>query len=219
MRNDRRAMGSSTLVLAVLYGLSLGVATGCQQYAKITWDPPQSIEVTGKTPLAVGDLAQDRRKDQTEVIGKHTFTVFAIPVSDLKAHGTTPVRQSFDQAVKDALEAAGYELVEAERALEDCPVLRGEVNTCWWWSYTWLWPFVLEGGQNKVTLFLENRDGTVLWQHEFSRMEPGLPFGGAYAFDLMIKWSMSKLVQDIARECSSDGFKTVLRKGSALVTR
>ncbi len=101
----------------------------------------------------------------------------------------------------------------AAKAPADVPILRGEVNACWWWSYTWLWPIVLEGGQNKVTLFLEDRDGTVLWKRGFRGMQPGLGIFGAYGYNLMIKWSMSRIVRNIARACTSEEFKAALRKG------
>ena len=193
--------------------------TGCQQYAKITWEPPKVAEakVTRKLPLAVGELAALNRKGGIwdsdpgdQVIGKHTFTVLAIPVGSLNAHKGTPVRPSFEHAVRDALAAAGYELVPAAEAPASAPVLRGEINACWWWSYTWAWPVVVQGGENKVTLVLEARDGTELWRKEFSRIEPGVAPGGAFGFDLMIKWSMTKLVQDIVEACSSDEFRGAL---------
>jgi hypothetical protein len=191
--------------------------SGCQQYVRIAWDVPRPVEVNEKTMLAVGDLAVINRDPvlyeshpSDAVIGKHTFTVFAIPVGNICTHPSTPLKASFDRAVRDALGAAGYDLVEASEAPADTPVLRGEVNACWWWSYTWLWPLVVQGGENKVTLYLERRDGTLLWKREFSRIEPGLVPFGAFAFDLMVKWSMTKLVQDIVRATSSDDFKAAL---------
>lgn len=120
---------------------------------------------------------------------------------------------AFSCCARSALEAAGYELVSASDAPKDAPVLRGEVNACWWWSYSWFWPVVVQGGENKVTLFLDSSNGENLWKHEFSRIEPGISAGTSYGFDLMIKWSMTKLVQDIVRECSTDGFKATLTTG------
>ncbi len=172
--------------------------------------------------MAVGDLAELKRKggiwdrNPTEaVIGKHTVTVFALPLGSIATHKSTPLKKSFGAAVTDALEAAGYELVPASEAPADALVLRGEVNACWWWSYFYFWPVVVQGGENKVTLFLETRDGITLWKHKFSRIAPGVTPGGAFAFDLMIKWSMTKLVQDIVRECSSEEFKAALASAAA----
>ncbi len=209
-------------ILRILFGVILTTASGCQHYAKITWDTPSPVLVEEQTPLAVDDLAElkrdggiwDRHPTQA-VIGKHTATIFAIPVGSINTHKSTPLKQSFAQAITDALEASGYELVAASQAPHDAPVLRGEVNACWWWSYSYLWPAIVQGGRNKVTLILESRDGKPLWKREFSRIETGITPVGAYAFDLMIKWSMTKLVQDIARECSSQEFRAALRKGRA----
>jgi hypothetical protein len=168
--------------------------------------------------LAVADLAEvklrkvawdgGRKKGQ---IGRHTWTVFALPGFFIYPHKETPLKPSFDRAVRQALHAAGYELMDASDAPPRAPILRGEVNACWWWSYTWFWPLVVQGGQNKITLVVESRDRQVLWKREFSRAEPGLPIGGAYGFGLMMKWSMTKLVQDMMKDCSSEEFKKALQ--------
>ena len=207
------------LTLGFGSAICLGLVTGCQTYAMITWDRPNPAETSGKTVLAVGDLAQLKRQAQLyephpddTCIGKHTFTVFGFPVGNIHPHSSTPLKQSFDRAVREALTAAGYQLVNASGGSASGPVLRGEVNACWWWSYTWFWPVVMQGGENKLTLVLEGRDGTVLWKRQFSRIEPGIAAGGAYGFDLMIKWSMTKLLQDIVRETSSAEFKAALRQ-------
>jgi hypothetical protein len=218
-----RMWSGSLLVPAVLLA---GAATGCQQYAKVTWDSPKAVAVDKKVPLMVSDLSKLNRqsqlyepKPQGESIGKHTFTVFAIPVGNLNADTSTPIKRSFDRAVREAVQAAGYELVEADKAHPDSPVLRGEVLACWWWSYSWTWPFNVQGGENKVLLVLETPDGTVLWKKEFSRIEPGIGLGGSYGFDLMIKWSMTKLLEDIVAGCSSDEFKAALAKGAPVALK
>ncbi len=211
-----------TLVLTALCGPMLAAASGCQQYAKIAWDKPAPITVEKKIPLAVADLAELKRRSELwdsrpsdAVIGKHTVTVFALPAGSINTHESTPLKESFASAVRDALEAAGYELMPASEAPAEAPVLRGEVNACWWWSYSWFWPVVVQGGENKVTLVLETRDGRPVWKYTFSRIEPGVTPGAAYAFDLMIKWSMTKLLQDIVRECASEDFKAALGNSSA----
>jgi len=212
-----------SLALTLVGGL-MAATSGCQQYAKITWDKPAPTAIEKKTPLAVGDLAELKRRSElwdrcpTEaVIGKHTVTVFALPAGNINTHESTPLKQSFASAVRDALEAVGYELIPADNAPAAAPVLRGEVNACWWWSYSWFWPVVVQGGENKVTLVLESREGQRLWQRTFSRIQPGVAPGVACAFDLMIKSSMTKLVQDIVRACSSDEFKVALGEAATAV--
>ena len=219
MNNHIQLKTCSGTNLGILSCLFAVLASGCQQYAKITWEVPEALPVGKRTLLATGELAKLSRKGKLSdanpsdaTIGKHTFTVFAIPAGNINAHQTTPLQPSFESAIRDALTAAGYELVDALSAPRDTPVLRGELNECWWWSYSWFWPLMVQGGQNKVTLFLENRDGTVLWKRSFSRIEPGLALGGSYGIDLMIKWSMTKLLKDIVRECSSEEFKAALRQ-------
>ena len=90
--------------LMVCLGL-LVTTTGCQQYAKITWQKPSPVPVEHKTRLAIGDLAELKRRSElwdsqpTEaVIGKHTVTVFALPAGNLNTHGSTPLKKSFASA-------------------------------------------------------------------------------------------------------------------------
>jgi hypothetical protein len=219
--NDRfHRKTRDVIVLAALSGFLVPLTTGCQSYARITWDIPKAVHAQKKTVLAVGDLAELKRKGAlwdrhpTEsVIGRHTITIFAIPMGHINTHATTPLRQSFAQAVRDALQAAGYDLVDAAQAPKDSPVLRGEVTACWWFSYMWFWPFVIQGGQNQITLFLDAPDGTTLWKQKFSRAEPGLALVGSYGYDLMIKWSMTKLLRDIVRAVSSEEFNAALGAG------
>ncbi len=220
MKDPFVAKTGTTVVFGILCGVFVAAGTGCQSYARITWKTPQMNPVERKVQLGVADLSELKRKGAIfdrhppeAVIGRHTFTVFAIPMGHINAHGTTPLKASFDRAVRDALGAAGYELVDAANAPKDAPILRGEVTACWWWSYTWLWPIVVQGGQNQITLFLEAQDGTTLWKRKFSRYQPGFGFGGAYGYNLMIKWSMTKLVRDIVRACTSEEFKAALRTG------
>lgn len=76
----------------------------------------------------------------------------------------------------------------------------------------WLCPSLAEGGQNKVALVLEHRDGTALWRREFAEIQLELGLGRTHGFDLMIKRSSTKLVRDIAHAVSCEEFKAALSK-------
>jgi hypothetical protein len=211
----KRNMMATGLVAIVLLPVSL---VGCQQHARIEWDPLEPCNVAQKTPVVVGDLAEIRREEipllgvpQGEEIGKHTFTVFAIPVGSINADQSTPLKATFEKAVRESLEAAGFEIVPPDKAPAGSARLRGELRECWWWSYTWFWPLVIQGGRNRVALCVEDSSGNQLWEHEFSRAEPGMALGGSYALDLMVKWSMTKLTKDIVEECSGEAFRAAIQ--------
>lgn len=219
MNNQFHRKIRSAIILVALSGFLVTLTPGCQSYARITWDSPKPFRQHKKTTLGVGDLAELNRKGAMfdrhppqGVIGRHTITVFAIPIGHISTHENTPLKESFEQAVRDALESTSYDLVDAPHAPKDSPILRGEVTACWWWSYSWFWPIVIQGGQNQITLFLETPDGVTLWKHKFSRAEPGVALVGSYGYDQMIKKSMTKLLQDIVREVSSKEFKAALSK-------
>ena len=97
-----------SFIHAICSCVFLSIASGCQQYAKITWDPPKSRAAEKQGQLVVGDLSTLNRKwelwegkpGSKATIGKHTFTVFALPVGNINAHESTPVKESFDKAVR-----------------------------------------------------------------------------------------------------------------------
>lgn len=193
------------LPLIALLAASL-LAAGCQSSARIAWDPPKAAP-SEKSVLYVGDLAALDRHDAVwgsatngESIGKHTFTVFAIPVGNINADPETPVQPSFDHATRDALKAAGYELRPAAEAPKGAPILKGEVRQCQFWSYSWFWPVFVQGGDVKVALRFENADGTSPWSKEFHGSGPGMGFVGSFGFDTMVKTAMNGMVSDITSE-------------------
>ena len=110
---------SRTLVLSsIVLCAALAVLSGCQQCARIDWDKPE-VACQDATPLYVGELCVDKRGGgiwgsgaEGESIGKHTFTVFAIPVGNINAHPDTPLKPSIDRAMREALTAAGYDLLQ-----------------------------------------------------------------------------------------------------------
>ncbi len=88
---------------AVCLGV-VAMATGCQRCARIAWDVPATKKTDNHLTLAVGDLAKLSRtggmgnSEPTEdIIGNHTFTVFALPVGNIKADESTPVKESFER--------------------------------------------------------------------------------------------------------------------------
>ena len=74
------------LRIAMQFALVLFATGACQQYARITWESPQPAGGEEKTPLAVADLSLLKLQGQAwdegrpqNTIGRHTWTVFALP--------------------------------------------------------------------------------------------------------------------------------------------
>jgi len=190
------------------------MSVGCQQTARLDWKAP--APAVKLTPVYCDNLALDRRESvaatklEGEAIGKHTFSLFAIPVGNINADVTTPVQPSFDHAVRDALKAAGYDPRPASEAPAGSPILKGEIRQCYFWSYMWFWPVIVQGGEVKVALLVDRPGHSVVWQDQFKRYAPGAAFGGSFGFDIMAKDALTKLVGDIAQGCASEKFRAAV---------
>ncbi len=193
------------------------VTTGCQQTARLDWTAP--APAANLSPVYCAPLASDRRESvagnklEGEALGRHTFSLFAIPVGNINADVNTPVQPTFDRAIRDALRAAGYDPRPASEAPAGTPILSGEIRQCYLWSYMWFWPVIIQGGEVKVALCVKQPGGEIVGEGEFKRNAPGMGFGASFGFDIMAKNALTKLVADIAKRCSTDEFgMAVVRK-------
>jgi hypothetical protein len=198
---------------------ALALLGGCQKTARIAWDKPKVV-AQERTPLYVSDLCCLKReghlwgsKAHGEDIGKHTFTVFAIPVGNIHASSDTPVAEAFDKAVREALTAAGYELRPASEAPQGSPVLRGELKECFFWSYSWFWPVFVQGGKTRVALRMEQPGQGCIWKREFRGNGPGVGLVGSFGFDGMVRRAMNDMLVDITAECSREEFRHTVVNG------
>lgn len=206
-------MNRIQVVSALAMSASVYVIGGCQQTAELQWDPPKQLSQE-RTPIYVKDLADSRSaewgKSGGEAIGKHTFSVFAIPAGNINADSRTPVLPSYTNAIRDALIAAGYKVQSASQAPAGVPILVPELNECHFWSYTWFWPIIVQGGQVTMRLRLEQPDGPALWNKEFKAYAPGASVGASLGFDGMVRGANSKVINDIAAECSGAEFRSLV---------
>ena len=180
------------------------VAAGCQQTARIAWDKPATV--TERTaPIYVRDLVRNEHggvwgsTPEGEAIGKHTFTVFAIPVGNINADATTPVLRSYACALSDALKAAGYEPCPESKAPAGSRILVPELSECYFWSYTWFWPIIMQGGQVTMHLKVEGANKQLVWEKNFKAYSPGASAGGSFGFDDMVLRSANTRVGGVDR--------------------
>jgi hypothetical protein len=196
-RNSLAMMMSAAVIAAA--------GTGCVSSADVRWDRPAAAPALGKTvylaPAAVGgDTVKSR-------VGQHTFTVFAIPAADIRADGKL-LDRSVSMAVTDALTAAGYDV----RPSADAPpgteaVVKPTIDRFHYWSYSWLWPFMFQGGEIKVRLNVGPEDGTgSTYEESFGESASWFTLGASYRFDENIRKNMTGIVNAIKSETRGGRF-------------
>jgi hypothetical protein len=211
--------------IALVIGLA-SITVGCQRTATIEWDSPGPVACETRTPLYVGELCQSKRqgaiwgsKAHGQEIGKHTFTVFAIPAGELHADPETPVQASFDRAIRESLTAAGYDLRPASDAPDGATIMTGELRECFFWSYSWFWPIFIQGGKTRVALRLARRGHKPVWAEEFSAYSPGVGFVGSFGFDGMVRSAMTRMLEDVTESCSKPEVVAKVRKANGRTAR
>jgi len=184
----------------------MGAITGCVSVATVGWDKPPA------KGFKSGQIYLDKTyySGANTTVGKHTFTVFAIPVGAIAAN--RPVDESVNSAIIDALTAAGYEVKPASEAPKGATLLKPTVNKFNYWSYMYLWPFFLDGGGIELDLALSDGIGQRLWSHECSASSFWISPFGAYGFDSAIKSDMNDVVKEITTETMAAKFQNLVNK-------
>jgi len=193
----------------VLAGLVVIMCTGCQSMTRISWDVP-STDPGKKGEIIATNLAEygdDFCSPNT--VGKHTFTLFAIPVSDIRSRNS--IEEGVGKAIQDAIVAANYDVVLVTEPPKGKPCLSGTVDRFYYYSYMWFWPLMFEGGKIQVTLVLTSPQGKEVWGRSFVSSSFWATPGGAFGYDAKIRKAMTKLLADIQDEVLSEDFKAALR--------
>ena len=199
MSNARGPM--ALLCIAVV----LGALTGCQTNARIAWNTPDAEDGPSRD-VAASDLAQYSKS--SNVVGKHTFTLFAIPLVPINSD--TPIDEAVAEAVVDAMETANYNVILMDEPPADAPYLTGTVKKFRYWSYMWLWPLMIEGGAIKYELSIVKGQGEPIWTSSF-KASAGMPMLiGAGGYNGMIKRSMTNLVGQIKDAAMTEEFGAAL---------
>jgi hypothetical protein len=162
---------------------------------------------------------QDRRGGNlanTDVVGKHTFTLFAIPVSDIRADSY--LDESLYSLISDALAAAGYQTSKAKEGCGcEAPLkLVPELSKLNYWSYMWFWPLMFEGGGVDLRVRLVDADGNTLWRSSGDAGSFWLTPFGAWGFESALNGDLSKTAEELADEFRTPAFRQALEGSPAV---
>ena len=193
------------VALVGLAGLVL-IVSGCASTARVAWEKP-SVTGSQQGPLYVTPVAAP---DGGQKVGHHTFTVFALPVMDIRP--SRPIGQSVAEAVHDGLAAAGYDVKPASAAPQGTPVVAPTLGKFHYWSYSWLWPVFLQGGGITLDLLVKGEGGAAIRQETLSARSFWPTLGGSYGFSSAIKGDMTSIVEQVRQKASSAAFRGAVGK-------
>jgi len=93
----------------------------------------------------------------------------------------------------------------------DQPVLRGEIHKFWYSSYWWFWPVTFVAGDIKMTFYLENANGDILWKKDI-KGGAGMVLPSFANVDFLIEDSVTKICNKLVQEITSAAFQRALSK-------
>ncbi len=209
-------MSSWSHVLSLSGGLSVCAAlilsSGCATTARIESAPVQRLQSPAPASITVLKEALDGRRNKSDQVGRHTFTVFMIPTVGVFAED--PVEKSVGDLFTDVLKQRGYQVSVVEKlGTTSKPVLAVQVDSIRNYLFSWLWPLGLTGGRAQLTPVLFSEDGKILWKGK-----PCAGWGGCPSviymcgFETSIYLEMSSVMRQIADQLSSQEF---IQKASA----
>jgi hypothetical protein len=136
-------------------------------------------------------------------VGWGRFTPFYIPVAPVHIQGD--VSEQLTASVAEALKAAGYNTPDGPRYSHvDTSILKVHVSKMKFNNYTWFIPIVPTWGDVELSLRLEARDGTLLWEKVLEGDSTNLIFWDGY--NHAATGAMNELVEEMAIVFASDEF-------------
>lgn len=210
------SLRSVVYVGMICFSLCLGV--GCVSTVKVGWDVPDlgSASTNMKVPVSRVKDCRGNNMANTDVVGQHTFTVFAIPVSDIRAE--EQLQSSMYQLISDSLVAAGYRASRAAKGDTDPCKLVPELARLRYWSYMWFWPLMFEGGAVEMRVRLEDRDGETLWTSKGDAGSFWLTLIGAWGYETALRGDLSQVVERLAKEFNAPDFREALESATTVNT-
>jgi len=149
-----------------------------------------------------GSLAMEKRADNMEEgIGYGSFTVFAIPVMQIKVEGDG--KQELMRVVKETVEHVGYKVTVVDQpAKAGAPVIAVRVNKFFFYNYTWFFPLVFNAGKIDLTMTVSRPDGTELWSKEYQGRGSGF-----YDFNPTVNMALNNILNQMVVDLASPEFR------------
>ena len=107
----------STLRATVVAAGCCGLSAGCVSSARIAWAKPYEEARLGQTVYLA---SVDRTSGARDAVGRHTWSLFALPGHTISSEGET-VDARVVKAIADAITTAGYDVKPASEAPANAP--------------------------------------------------------------------------------------------------
>jgi hypothetical protein len=211
------------IYLWILLYISFFLLTGCVGIGgeQIALSHKALIKPTQKftEKLTVSSPATDLREEKDR-IGRATFTVFAITTGGVKT--TSPVGEQMVDQIIDALSSIGYQVSKKTNNSENTATmlqpltLKVAINEFWFKNYNWVYPIVPTWGDIKITLLLENSSGKKIFEKSYEGGDHSLCLSGHCAFESATKSAMTKVLNQIVSDFSSQAVNNLIASDSKL---
>jgi len=190
--------------VSVLFILAL--SSGCATTARLTADPMPRLSNPTPKNLTVLAEATDARRNRSDQVGRHTFTVFMIPTFGVFAED--PVEKMVGGLFVEALKQSGYQVNTVEKLGEASgPVLSVQTDSIRNYLFSWLYPLGLTGGRAQLTPVLFGNDGKILWKGRSCAAWGGCPsLIYMCGFDTSLNLEMSSIMRQIMNQINSKEF-------------
>ena len=200
--------------LVLLVPVAMAVTSGCQTAVPIKASALPRISEPKPQSLCVLKEATDARKNKSDHVGRHTFTVFMIPTISVESR--EPLGKEVGKVFTEALTQSGYEVRQVAALDEaDGPVLVIQVDSFRNYLFSWLWPLGLTGGRAKLTPYVFGSDGKVLWKGEPCVAWGGCPSAAYMAgFETTVKMEMSSIMRDVVVQFRTPAFLNAVSPAS-----
>ena len=180
-------------------------STGCQSAASISWNKPTQSKALNKTVCIKKAEWGDGVSGDSAVVGKHTFTVFAIPVSRIAAN--RPIDECVTEAAADVYTRAGYTVVDSAESSADVAIVAPTLTKFNYWSYSWLWPLFITGGGIQMDVAVESKSGQTLWRNSYQASSHRVTFGTCDGFDSAIRGDLTQIVNKMSADAKGNSAK------------
>lgn len=203
----------SLLFIALLL---VGVLGGCQTTIAVSHKP---LDVLAFKPapevkeITCGDISAMQDGCPAEKVGMHTITLFALPALPIKSNSLKTTKDAIADAAKHGLESANYSvtkrdhLAQTQKGIE----VQGRVTKLHYWSYSWFWPLMFQGGRMHYVLEVVNKDGAVLWSKPMKKASFWPAFFGSFGFESNVRSDLTGIARKVQTSATSDAFQNALK--------
>jgi len=205
---------SRSILCLVIPLIAAGLFCGCQTKVAVAHRPLENLDC--QPAPEVKEIVHSRLSTfhkASDEVGYHTFSLFALPLIQMRSKPETTVVDAVAEAIEEALETANYSLAGRDplRELQDGPEVRGTLVKFYYWSYMWLWPIMLQGGRTHFKLEVVDEAGTVLWAKLVKKASFWPTLFGSYGFNGIIRSDLTGIAKKTQAAVAEASFQEALK--------